>query len=102
MQLSKNWKNIRHKSNKLARIVGFSGLILSQLFAHSSVNINGEKMPDFLVGEECERCKGPLIAEAFTTQDYDEKSWTYVSITVWPCYACGHKNKLDSQPILWP
>lgn len=52
----------------------------------------------FLQGEKCDRCGGPLLAEAVTRTDFVEVTLDYVSRTVWICYGCGKEHALDSQP----
>lgn len=54
-----------------------------------------DNLPEFLNGEECERCRGPLLAEGHKTTRYVEQSWDYVSQTVHICYACGHSQTLS-------
>lgn len=54
--------------------------------------------PKFLLDEVCERCHGPLLAEAVKTTEFVEETWDYVEQSGWLCYACGHLNRLDSEP----
>lgn len=55
-------------------------------------------MEEFLNGEKCERCGGPLLAEAQKKTTFHEESMDYTVQTFWPCCQCGHLNALDSQP----
>lgn len=53
---------------------------------------------DNFVARECERCGGPILNEPWQSVDFIEETLDYVSITLWPCYACGYQNTLGSKP----
>ncbi len=57
-----------------------------------------ENHPEFLKDEKCDRCHGPILAEACKKTVFVEETLDYVSQTVWICYHCGKENTLDSEP----
>lgn len=53
---------------------------------------------DFVPGECCERCKGPLLAKPVKKQTYVEETMDYIEQSVWVCYGCGKEKVLQSEP----
>lgn len=53
---------------------------------------------NFLKGETCEQCRGPILAEPCQVETFDEESWDYIVQVYWPCYQCGHLNPCGSVP----
>lgn len=53
------------------------------------------ELPQFLQ-DECERCRGPIIAEPHRETIFLEATWDYVVLTFWICYSCGHQHRFES------
>lgn len=54
--------------------------------------------PEFLKDVQCDRCKGPLLAELIRKTEFIEESLDYITTTVWVCYCCGKEHPLESVP----
>jgi hypothetical protein len=54
---------------------------------------------NFLNGESCDRCGGPILAEGHEVTEFKEETLDYITQMKWPCYACGHLNTCQSQPL---